>query len=373
MKVLILSGLFYPSKLGGPANTLFWLTKALSNNNIDVSVVTSNNFIDDETIVCNKWTIVDKTRVRYCSAKTKLPYRLIIFSIKELLKCDVLLLSSFFYRPNFFVALFAFIARKKIIWSPRGELFDSATKGNKIKIFYIQIHKLLFTHKVIYHATSSDERDSIKECLGINSKIVIIPNYMELPYKHNRICDKGKYLLYVGRIAPIKAIDKLLLGLSKSISFMQSEFKLLIAGSVQKQFEEYYEQLNLFLNENRLLKEKIIFLGGVEGSEKYKLYANAYFTFLVSYSENFGNVVIESLSQGTPVIASKGTPWQILEKENSGYWIDNGSDNIALYVDKIINISKDLYQEQRNNAYKLANRFDVYSNIDKWINVLRND
>ena len=48
-----------------------------------------------------------------------------------------------------------------------------------------------------------------------------------------------------------------------------------------------------------------------------------------SHNENFGNVVVESLSQGTPVIASTGTPWKILEKYHAGYWIKNNPENIA--------------------------------------------
>ena len=70
----------------------------------------------------------------------------------------------------------------------------------------------------------------------------------------------------------------------------------------------------------------------MEGEEKYKLYANAYFSILVSHSENFGNVVIEALSQGTPVIASKGTPWEQLA-EKAGFWIDNDENSIACCID----------------------------------------
>ena len=46
MEILISAGLFYPSKLGGPANTLYWLVKALCTRNLDLSVVNSNNHRD---------------------------------------------------------------------------------------------------------------------------------------------------------------------------------------------------------------------------------------------------------------------------------------------------------------------------------------
>lgn len=62
---------------------------------------------------------------------------------------------------------------------------------------------------------------------------------------------------------------------------------------------------------------------------------------MVSHSENFGNVIIlESLSQGTPVVASKGTPWEELNINNAGYWIDNSPDNIGQTIDKLISMSE---------------------------------
>lgn len=371
MRVFISAGLFHPSKLGGPAKTLYWLAKGFVSKNVDVSVVTSNNFIEKGLVEFDKWTIVNNIRIRYCSAKSKLNHKVIWHSIKELRNCDALLLSSIFYLPSLFIAFFAAFTSKKIIWSPRGELFESALKGKKIKILYIKLLRLFFTKRSIFHATSPDEQNCIKKYFGNRVKVVVIPNYIELPEKQNRVDDKDNYFLYVGRIAPIKALDKLILGLAKSKSFMRSNYKLLIAGGVEKQFERYFEQLQLILKNNESLKEKVIFLGDVEGEEKYKLYANAYFSILVSHSENFGNVVIEALSQGTPVIASKGTPWKQLAEKKAGFWIDNDENSIACCIDVALKMGNEEYQRTRSNAYEFSKEFDIYTNIDNWIKVIQ--
>lgn len=194
---------------------------------------------------------------------------------------------------------------------------------------------------------------------------------MELNEKKDRLVNAGKYFLYVGRIAPIKALDILLLGLAKSDAFMKSDYKLLIAGGVEKQFEWYYKQLNKILSENLSLKEKVVFLGNVEGDQKIQLYADAYYSILVSHSENFGNVVIEALSQGTPVIASHGTPWQKLVDSKAGLWIDNNENEVAKSIDKVLAMDEDEYRQTRANAYKLALEFDVYANIDEWVKMLQ--
>ena len=42
-----------------------------------------------------------------------------------------------------------------------------------------------------------------------------------------------------------------------------------------------------------------------------------------SHTENFGLVAAEALLQNHPVIASKNTPWEVLETEQAGFHIVN--------------------------------------------------
>jgi glycosyltransferase involved in cell wall biosynthesis len=365
-KILISTGLFYPSKLGGPANTLYWLAKGLESKDIDVTAVSSYKYIADERIQPDKWTVINGIKALYCSEKTKFAHRVIFHSIKEVRNCDVTMLSSFHFMPCFFVGLYALFSQKKIIWSPRGELLGSAINNNKVKKLYVKLIKLVFAKPVIFHATSEEEKKVIQKYLGKKAKIVTIPNYMELPEKEKRNSDEN-YLLYVGRIAPIKALDNLIIGLAKSEVFVKSDYKLLVAGYNKG---EYYDSLVNLITENNL-SGKIVFPGNVEGKEKNRLYANAYFTFLISHSENFGNVVVESLAQGTPVVASQGTPWHSLVQNASGYWISNDAQSIAKCIDTIIQLPSNKYEIMRNSAFEFCSaNFDVYKNIDQWINVL---
>lgn len=371
MRLLISAGLFYPSKLGGPANTLYWLAKGLISNSIDVSVVTSNKYIKKGLVEFDSWIYVDNIRVRYCTANSKLNHKIIWHSIKELRNCEAIILSSFFYLPSFFIALFAAFGSKKIIWSPRGELFESAIKGSRVKLLFIKLLKILFSKRIVFHTTSFNEQNQIEKYLGNKVKTVVIPNYIELPRHLERNNINDNYFLFVGRIAPIKALDVLFLGLAKSEAFFSSDYKLIIAGGVEKQFEGYYKQLQQKLNENKLLQDKVFFLGEVEGKEKFQLYANAYFTILVSNSENFGNVITEALSQGTPVIASKGTPWKKLVDNKAGFWINNNQDDIASCITEAIKMCKEEYLQYRNNAIELAKEFDVFQNIRNWLEVIQ--
>lgn len=365
MRILFPCGLFYPSKVGGPANSLYWLAKALVKDGFDVSVVTSDNYIEKGLVENDRWSQLDGIRIRYCSSKGKLPFRIVRHAYKEMKFCDIVVFSSICFLPNFLLAISARLMRKKIVWSPRGELFVEALKDNSFKLLYFSVIRILLGRYVMFHATSNEEKVSIQSIFGSNAKVVIIPNYIELPHREKQEKNTPKFLLYLGRIAPIKALHKLIIGIAKSERFKQSDYVFKLAGGVEKQFDEYYHKLQKIICQCDLC-DKVKFIGPVTGEEKYSLLASARYLFLVSNSENFGNVVLESLSQGTPVVASKGTPWQSLVDENAGFWIDNSPEEIASCIDNIISCPEKDYMSQRENAFALAKQFDVFENINQW-------
>lgn len=366
MKILIPAHLFYPSTLGGPSKTLYWLAKGLIRQGAEVFVVTTTNYIPDGCVIKNRWIEVDGIKIIYCESKSKFSFRLILNSIMKLHSVDVVLLSSICYMPLFFIAFLNLFYNKKLFWSPRGELFDSAIQENKYKLTYIKILSLLFKNKAIFHATSNEEKIVIEKYFTSSCKTVVIPNYLELPSVCKREQNNKPYLLYVGRLAQIKALNNLFEALLLSEKFISSEYTLILCGPREG---EYYESLLQFVENHSILLNRIEFRGNVDGDEKFDYYANAYFTLLVSNSENFGNVVVESLSQGTPVVASLGTPWESLVIKNSGYWISNDKESIAKCIDDIISLPEGLYNVMRENAKLHSKEFDVYYNINKWIEV----
>ncbi len=366
MKILLSTALFYPSRLGGPANTLYWLAKALSLNNIQVSVVTTDKHIEPGKIVVDSWSDVAGIRVRYCHSSPLYLFKVLWYTWREMSDSNTIMLCDMFQRQVLPVALMARIRRKSIIWSPRGELFGPAIAGSRIKRWYINIVRRIFGKYAIFHATSKEEKEMIITQIGVDAKVVVIPNYIELPQQLARDQNPANYFLFVGRVCQIKAIDRLVIGLTKSKRFQQSSFKLVIAGPNQN---GYQQELEKIIEENDL-SSKVEFVGNVFGREKFQLYANAYFSCLVSHSENFGNVVIEALCQGTPVIASTGTPWAILNETGAGFWIDNDPDSLGAVFDEIIEMPNEKYLDFRRAALSLAHQFDVHKNIRNWLNIL---
>ena len=139
---------------------------------------------------------------------------------------------------------------------------------------------------------------------GHKNRIYLIPNPFETSHSFSN--KRKRQILFLGRINPIKNIHSLF-----DILVDIDDVKYIIAGEANLKDEIKYLE---FLKNEVIkfgLENKVVFLGKISGKNKFKLISSSKCLVLPSYSENFGNVVLESLSQATPVIASLGTPWEI--------------------------------------------------------------
>ncbi|ULO05815.1 glycosyltransferase family 1 protein [Paenibacillus sp. 19GGS1-52] len=100
-------------------------------------------------------------------------------------------------------------------------------------------------------------------------------------------------LLYVGRIAPEKDISTLALTMQKLPESMQSQVHWLIVGD------------GPLLPELRAqAPSNVTFTGYKHGEELAELYASADLFVFPSSTETFGNVVLEAMASGLPVLAA---------------------------------------------------------------------
>ncbi|MBW3523410.1 glycosyltransferase family 4 protein [Chryseobacterium sp. NKUCC03_KSP] len=371
MKIYFPIGAFYPSQIGGPCNTLFWHTCALKSNGVNVDITTTALGLKDGEIELDKILKKECGSVYYGSTSS-ISRKVLKQIFSGIPSADVIHLNSLFNILSiisfFYIKLF--FSTKKIIWSVRGELSSNALQFSRLKKKPLLFLYKKTTKNVLFHSTSEKETAEIKSVYG-GVRTVEIPNFIE-PSKRRADIVK-KQFLYLGRIHRIKAIHKMIEGFYKSKEFMNSDFKLIIVGKHEERHSDYYEEI-LKLVTSKNLQDKIEFRGHLTGDDKEKVYAESYALILPSETENFGNVVIESLNQGTPVIASKGTPWSILEKYKCGFHITNKPQEIADTVDRMIDLSLDTYNKMRKNSVLLVDQeFNINTQIDKWINIYNNE
>ncbi len=60
-----------------------------------------------------------------------------------------------------------------------------------------------------------------------------------------------------------------------------------------------------------------------------------------SASENFGIAIAEALSSCVPVICTKGTPWESVQSEKCGWWIDDDIESIDLALTEALSLCID--------------------------------
>lgn len=104
--------------------------------------------------------------------------------------------------------------------------------------------------------------------------------------------DGETLLLYVSRVAPEKDLD-VLIGAVKLLNNYESAFKLLVVGD---------GPLRKPLQEQGL--RNVIFTGYKTGHDLQAIYASSDIFVFPSRTETFGNVILEAMASGLPVVAS---------------------------------------------------------------------
>ncbi|GAB3027572.1 glycosyltransferase [Spirosoma pulveris] len=349
MKIVMSADWFYPAPVGGSSNTIYWQAKALTEQGHSVSIVATSQDIPN-AVPLNCWLSMDCGRVIYTkNPHFYLPFRHILYGLKAIRKADVVHVNSLFYPASFVWVIACLLGGKPVVWSPHGELSPAALR---FRPYLKRLLLILFrgiSAGVLFHATSGDEIRQIQRRLGAHVQVVKLRTMMELPLPVVRVA--RPYLLFMGRLHPIKGIERLLEALAGSTVFMNSPFSLQIAGpDTDKIYTRQLKEQVFGLG----LSEKVCFIGTVRGEGKEKIYANAHVLILPSHAESFGNVVIESLAQGTPVIASTNTPWQVLETKQTGLWVPNDAESLRKAVDRFLTMHPDHYAGYRARAAQLV-------------------
>ncbi len=329
----------------------------------EVYVGTTDKGIQDTSIQFNTWQLRDCGKVLYQQTKfLYAPVTLFLKLTRILRKVDIVHLTNVFYPLSWMMACWIKLtgSKTRIVWSVRGEFDDAALQFSPVrKRLAIFLVKTFLKRGITFHATSAHEVACIYKKLGTEVKVVQHPNYMLMPSKED--AELTQTILYLGRIHPIKGIDQLI----RAFALLKDKgaFGLTIAGEGDSVYTEDLKSLVRDLH----LEDRVRFAGHVEKEEKQKLLASSYMLVLPSHTENFGNVVVEALAQGTPVIASKYTPWSILEEVSPGTWVPNDPESLHMAIQQLLDYSPEAYAGIRIKAYTLcSDHFSIEKNISQW-------
>jgi len=134
-----------------------------------------------------------------------------------------------------------------------------------------------------------------------------------------------RIVLYVGRLAPLKGIDRLL----AAVAYLQhrQKIRLVIIGGDGHHAPEFKKLQRL--SGELGIQDKILFVGRIEQEDLPPYYSAADLLVMPSYHESFGLVALESLACGTPVVATKvGAMESIIHENETGCVIKNANPRL---------------------------------------------
>jgi len=370
MKISLVVPSFFPATVyGGPIfSTLHTLEALAKIEDIEVYVSTTNaNMTSKLDVETNKWQkFQEHFFVKYYNeTKINLLSLGLLFRVWHNIKeADVVHAQYMFSTPTPIALFYAKIFSKPVILSPRGALCKwCLEQGSSFKKIWLRLLIKPFMKKMYWHATAEQEKDEILAQFP-NAKVVIIPNGIEFDtyqvynkLSTNKFCETfvkqemkaEKIIVSMGRLQKKKGFDILIDSFNKVLE-QYPNAKLFIAGQDEEEGENLNHQIK-----SLVLEKSIFLIGAIYEQDKINFLANADLFVLPSHNENFGNVYVESLAAGTPIVASTKTPWSEVEENNCGKWVNNSvNETVQAMVEML---GKDR-EEMRENSKKLAKKYD---------------
>jgi glycosyltransferase involved in cell wall biosynthesis len=369
MKINVIIPNFFPATIyGGPIFSSLNTSKELSklkDIQINVSSTNANMHSKLDVEVNKKIKFEENFYVKYYDEtkidKISLP---LLFNVwKDIKESDIVHIQYMFSTPTPIGLFYSWLLKKPTILSPRGALGEwCLAQGSGYKKSWLKYFIKPFSKKTVWHATAQQEKDEILSIFP-NAIVEIIPNGIEYDkFQNSNLLSKNEYIkkftnqeiepnkiiVSMGRLQKKKGFDILINSFYETLKSFPNSI-LLIAGGDEGEKENLKNQIK-DLN----LESNIFLIGAIEGQDKIDFLANADLFCLPSHNENFGNVYVESLATGTPIVASKMTPWSEVEDYDCGKWVENTIEETSKAINEILKEDRNL---MRINSKKLAEKY----------------
>ena len=334
---------------GGPSRSVPMLVKGLAELGVDITLMTIRS--ENMNIHALEGTTA-KLKVLSPS-----------FSRKEIAKYladerfELIQIQSVWEMPYHKVILEARKQNIPYIVTPRGMLepWSLSQKKWKKKLAWWLYQRNDVQKSACVFTTAKMEAEHVSN-LGITTCKAVIPNGIETDAYPCKSSVEGvkKQVLFLSRVHVKKGIE-LLFEAWKRLHSDYVDWQLLVIGNGEA---EYIHSL-----ENRVeslgLKDCIKILPPVFGEAKIKVYQESALFCLPSFSENFGMVIAEAMSCGTPVITTTNCPWEILNETDTGWCVDLSVDNLEHALREAMGMDANALYDMGQRASKF-----IFDNFD---------
>jgi alpha-1,3-mannosyltransferase len=194
-------------------------------------------------------------------------------------------------------AVLSRLARKPVVLSTHGFIFHTeAFSGSKELLWRRWYAPIL---RRLDRVIAVSERDAeLARRAGVEANVTLLPNpvvvepFLETPRRAS--ARDGRTLLYFGRIASEKGIDRLAGVLARDPSL-----RLRVAG--RSDDDASVRQIRSAFAD---VADRVVFTGGISDERLREELARAWCVVLPSRTEAFGLTLVEALAAGAPIVAS---------------------------------------------------------------------
>jgi len=334
-------------KYGGPINSVSKLCELLTEEGSYVKVLTTTgNGREELDVETNKEIIVDGVPViyfkRYTRNNTFVSPALWRYLYQHVNEYDTVHIHTWWNVLVLFSTLICLFKGKKVFISPRGMLCDYIFNGNNHfikKCIHVFMGKWLLKASVLI-ATSEMEYNECQELIpgwgGYTIANILPLSGVPIEKTPNDIFT----VIFLSRIDPKKGLEFVFEAMTK----LRINIRLQICGTGDPLYIANLEQLAI---DNKIY-DKIEWMNWQNVDTKFHQLMEADLCILTSYNENFGNVIIEALYMGTPVLITDKVGLASFVKNNDLGWIT--PLDVNLISNTILQATLDKEKRERINT-----------------------
>jgi glycosyltransferase involved in cell wall biosynthesis len=364
-------------KSGGPVRAIANMVDCLGDD-FDFRIVTSDRDHLDNTpylgIDTESWNRVGKAQVYYLSPRDQFMGKIV--KILSEAEYDIIYLNSFF-DPIFTIQVvlarrFGLLANKTIMVAPRGEFSPGALAIKHLKkAIFIKLSIIFRLYQgLIWHVSSEHESRHVQESMGalcnerFNNDQIILPDLASSSHlikseqnSRTRQDRSPLRITFLSRIVPVKNLDFALRVLARLTIPIQFH----IYGP--KESMSYWNKCEALIT-NAPPNVSVHYHGPVVYSQVIDVLADCDLFFLPTRGENYGHVIVEALSAGTPILIANTTPWRNLESKGVGWDLPlNSEAEFARKIYSVYSMTKDAYILLRERAHNYGHQLVSDSQI----------
>jgi glycosyltransferase involved in cell wall biosynthesis len=259
---------------------------------------------------------------------------------QEITNFDIVHLHSVFQWPTWAAARAARNVGVPYVLSPRGMLVKEliARRSRLAKTTWISlVERSNIDRAAIVHLTSHLEAAEIGRFGWQLSRVAVIPNGIDEPVSCvgevaadvQAIAAGQPLVLFLGRLSWVKGIDRLLHAFERTRTGI-----LAIVGPDDENITPKLVKLAVELG---IVDRVRIMPRSVIGREKEYLFSSARLFVLSSYSESFGNTVLEAMRRGVPVVVTPEVGLaQIVRESGGGLVVSGESGPLSEAISRLI-------------------------------------